>query len=675
MASSGKKGRKVKGKTIDLHTFLANETDSPQAGYAVAKSTKNWADEMENEQLDAVSQDKYPGIDGAFASDKYILPTMPRAARDPCNDMNLIPNKPPYTAFVANLSYEIDQEDIASFFKHLRVKSIRLPREGPDSSRHKGFGYADFEDRESLIEGLKMNDESLRGRKVRIHVAESQDNDRDRDRRDDKSDRTVGDWRARDDLPPKEDRYSRNGPERFTDRSDRDWHSGDRGGDRGGERGSYTSRNYERNRDDRGPSSERPYSSAGDRDRGYDRGGYRERDRGFDRDRDRDGFDRGYQRGSSRRDYRDDNRRGDDRRDDQPWGHNDRRDDFRRRDNDRGSNYEREPEKGGSETQRERPKLIIKPRSVPVDAPKEAPQSNSSIFGGARPVDTAARERQIEARLQQEKENKFSAREREPETERRSFEVDKWDRKDDRSEDSYESESHRREDFEESLSERVIIKKSNSVGGTFVRNSPRSSTSSHIIEGHRPESERSANSLSEHEDDKSEKSIPIGKPPSPRKEDNKAVPAPPPKENAWQRKNVHDGEKENRYSNTVPRGKRSSSISSNTSSGERDNSRRSVHERPPSGRRNEDGKREEGRQEEYRRDDSATQRRNVSERGSGRMGSGSNQGRGNHGEKNSNRRDNASSYNNRSSHDQGDKKVADMPKYEESKAPVSIGTE
>ena len=45
------------------------------------------------------------------------------------------------------------------FFSKLRIKGVRLPRDGDsETGRLKGFGYADFEDRESLIEALTMND-------------------------------------------------------------------------------------------------------------------------------------------------------------------------------------------------------------------------------------------------------------------------------------------------------------------------------------------------------------------------------------------------------------------------------------------------------------------------------------------------------------------------------------
>lgn len=49
---------------------------------------------------------------------------------------------------------------------------------------------------------------------------------------------------------------------------------------------------------------------------------------------------------------------------------------------------------------RERPKLQLKPRTAPKeDTPAPAP-TRSSIFGGAKPVDTAAKEKEIEEKLE-----------------------------------------------------------------------------------------------------------------------------------------------------------------------------------------------------------------------------------------------------------------------------------
>jgi translation initiation factor 4B len=73
---------------------------------------------------------------------------------------------------VANLSYDIDESDVIRFFKRLKIKGVRLPREGDaETGRLKGFGYADFEDRDSLVEAISMNDQLLKNRKVRIDLA------------------------------------------------------------------------------------------------------------------------------------------------------------------------------------------------------------------------------------------------------------------------------------------------------------------------------------------------------------------------------------------------------------------------------------------------------------------------------------------------------------------------
>ena len=51
---------------------------------------------------------------------------------------------------------------VMGFFSKLKIKGVRLPRDGDaETGRLKGFGYADFEDRESLIEALTMNDHLL----------------------------------------------------------------------------------------------------------------------------------------------------------------------------------------------------------------------------------------------------------------------------------------------------------------------------------------------------------------------------------------------------------------------------------------------------------------------------------------------------------------------------------
>ena len=167
--------------------------------------------------------------------EKFTLPTAPRAALGPEVSDEMIPRDPPFTARIGNLSYDIDPEDVYKFFDALNVKNIRLLREGDsESGRLRGFGYADFEDRQSLIDALGMNDHILKNRKIRINLT-NQDGDRrggdrggfgnrmgdNRGRRDDDNgeDRTTGDWRSGGGLPAfRED--DRRGGDRYGDRYD-----------------------------------------------------------------------------------------------------------------------------------------------------------------------------------------------------------------------------------------------------------------------------------------------------------------------------------------------------------------------------------------------------------------------------------------------------------------------
>ncbi len=53
--------------------------------------------------------------------DRAALPTAPRAARGPDIDSTKVPDGPPYTAFLGNLSYDVDREDILEFFGDKKV--------------------------------------------------------------------------------------------------------------------------------------------------------------------------------------------------------------------------------------------------------------------------------------------------------------------------------------------------------------------------------------------------------------------------------------------------------------------------------------------------------------------------------------------------------------------------
>ncbi|XP_003703921.1 eukaryotic translation initiation factor 4B isoform X1 [Megachile rotundata] len=359
MSAAGKKGKKKKGKTLDLMSFLADGSGTP----TVPVKSGCWADETDDEQ---------EGFSSRSSKEPLVLPTAPRAARGPRVADEDIPTNPPYVAYLTNLPYEVDEAFLTEFFADMKIVNIRLPK---DSNKLKGYGYVEFEDRQSLIDALCLSNTSMKTRRVRIDVSNSVNDDRrggrmGRDnRRDnyDDSERTSGDWRS--------------GPRDETLPSDGD---------------SYRSRYDNRDRrDDRDTSDydNKPGAWRESSDRGRptfkDRGGFKDDDKDkewsrYDKgSRDRDG-DRGSNFGP-RRNF------------DSDWDR-----DGARRQGGGKSSVDTEP--------RSRPKLQLQPRTKPIEAtavkdesapPAAAPAHvpSTNIFGAAKPVDTTAREREIEERL------------------------------------------------------------------------------------------------------------------------------------------------------------------------------------------------------------------------------------------------------------------------------------
>ncbi|XP_020712163.2 eukaryotic translation initiation factor 4B-like isoform X2 [Athalia rosae] len=398
--SSGKKTKKPKGKTLALTDFLA---DTPGGIQSVSLKTSNWADDVEDEHGFSSNRNKEP----------VYLPTAPRAARGTGVNEENIPTNPPYVAFISNLPYDVDEEDLADFFAEMKVSNIRLPK---DSNKLRGYGYVEFEDRQSLIDALSIANTTIKTRRVRIEVSNSSSDDRrgggrmGRDNRRDNYDdpeRTAGDWRSgpRDESAPAEqDRYrSRGGFDNKDRRDDREGFDDNKpggwreGGDRGGafkERAGF--------RDEVDRERDRP-RYGGDRDN---------RDRDGDRDRDRGGSF------GQRRNYGDSD-----------WSRD-------------GPSRREEPSRSELKT---RPKLQLQPRTKPVEPivvqeeslepvvePEPAPTlvatpvPAANIFGAAKPVDTAAKEREIEERLAK---SNAETRPKEEGDERRAPKESAWGRR------------------------------------------------------------------------------------------------------------------------------------------------------------------------------------------------------------------------------------------------------
>ncbi|KAI8147302.1 hypothetical protein BJV82DRAFT_595032 [Fennellomyces sp. T-0311] len=231
---SGKK----KAQKMSLSDFLADDNGSG-----------SWADEMpalpsapaakedDGGFSPARGGDRFGGRDRDFdlprgpardhggfeRRDRFAAPRQDRyAPRAPVE----LPTEPPFTAHIANLSFDANEDDLADFFGQMKIASIRILRDRDE--RSKGFGYVEFEDLESLKGALEMTGESLQGRTIRVNVAEPPKDRPDRPPR--QPDRTdVSSWRRETpvELPERRGGGFRGGRGGFHDRQrDTSWGSG-----------------------------------------------------------------------------------------------------------------------------------------------------------------------------------------------------------------------------------------------------------------------------------------------------------------------------------------------------------------------------------------------------------------------------------------------------------------
>lgn len=126
-----------------------------------------------------------------------------REDRYPPREQLPLPEKPPYTAHIGNLSWDTSEADIESHFSACSVVNVRLVRDKLED-RPKGFGYVEFGTLEGLKNALALGGATLAGRPLRVSVA-----DPPKDRGDEKF---SGEWRRSGPLSPLDP--PRRGPER-----------------------------------------------------------------------------------------------------------------------------------------------------------------------------------------------------------------------------------------------------------------------------------------------------------------------------------------------------------------------------------------------------------------------------------------------------------------------------
>ncbi|KAF9892505.1 hypothetical protein FE257_001614 [Aspergillus nanangensis] len=360
---------KQKGQKMSMSAFLADD------------SLGSWADEMEDMPLPVPAPPSFgdrrttgPPSTGGFSSftDRgfAIREALP------------LPSEPPYTAHVGNLSFDATADDVTELFAECSVTNVRIV-EDKLTRAPKGFGYLEFETVDGLKKALDLSGASLQGRSIRVSVAEPP---KERDVKE-------FDWTRRGPLP-EAPRTERRIPDRSTFGRNMDTLS-DAGSERGGSRRGFESDgkfrdfgNWERKGplSPTGPAAAVPVREG--RPRNDDGPGFRRSSPGWGEGRSQDGSR------PPRHEFQERTPTAADM--DNQWRARMKPDQPKE-----PSNPPSPAPAPASPVPASRPKLNLQKRTVTDAKPASAAESKSSIFGGARPIDTATRERQVEERRQQ----------------------------------------------------------------------------------------------------------------------------------------------------------------------------------------------------------------------------------------------------------------------------------
>ncbi|GAB7363984.1 hypothetical protein MBLNU230_g4544t1 [Neophaeotheca triangularis] len=193
--------KKKQQEKMNLGTFLADQ------------SLGSWADEMDSQPLPSAPSSGYSSMNrdgggerrgfGTGAWERSASGTGDRAgsgyartegyARQERQELPL-PSKPPYTAHLGNLAFDVSSGDIESFLGECQVTNVRIVEDKLDH-KPKGFGYVEFATLDGLKKALTLTETNFMGRNIRISVA-----DPPKDRGGD-SNRDFSDWSRKGPLP------------------------------------------------------------------------------------------------------------------------------------------------------------------------------------------------------------------------------------------------------------------------------------------------------------------------------------------------------------------------------------------------------------------------------------------------------------------------------------------
>ncbi|OKL58190.1 hypothetical protein UA08_06650 [Talaromyces atroroseus] len=175
---------KQKAQKMSIGTFLADE------------SLGSWADEMEDMPLPAAPElrSTYGGERRAVSSTAGFgsgFNDRERPAFSSRPELPL-PTEPPYTAHIGNLSFDATSTDVSQLFADCEVTNVRIVEDKLNRSP-KGFGYVEFASVEGLKKALTFSGTTLQGRAIRVSIAEPP--------KDSQSSRDFSDWSRKGPLP------------------------------------------------------------------------------------------------------------------------------------------------------------------------------------------------------------------------------------------------------------------------------------------------------------------------------------------------------------------------------------------------------------------------------------------------------------------------------------------
>ncbi|KAH0538413.1 hypothetical protein FGG08_005013 [Glutinoglossum americanum] len=172
-----------------------NQTKMSLGAFMTDESLGSWADEMEDTPMPSSDNRSGYGERRAFSStDRYGGYGDRGSERFGAREELPLPDKPPFTAHIGNLSFDITESEIENFFHDCGVTNVRIVEDKLER-KPKGFGYVEFASVDGLKKALELSGSQFSGRNIRISVAEPP---KDRDRPDA---RDFGDWTRKGPLP------------------------------------------------------------------------------------------------------------------------------------------------------------------------------------------------------------------------------------------------------------------------------------------------------------------------------------------------------------------------------------------------------------------------------------------------------------------------------------------